>query len=177
MQVVCGIIISYLGEFSMYKKTLVILKPDAVERHLMGKIVSYFEDAGLKIHGAKMLKAKRETIELHYQEHKEKPFFNSVVDFLMSGPIVALVVGGFEAIAKVRKICGSTEPASAEVASIRGRWAHLSYESSGDRVLKNLVHASDCDVSAECEIRLWFDDDEIFDYAMPDDKCLNFYSS
>ncbi len=158
----------------MYQKTLILLKPDAVERRLIGSITSCFEDAGLKIHGMKMIMADRPTLESHYQEHKEKPFFESVVEFLMSGPIVALVAGGFEAVEKVRKICGSTEPSKADIASIRGRWAHISYLSAGDEVLKNLIHASDCNESASREIAIWFRKYELYDYPMPDDGCFNF---
>lgn len=158
----------------MYEKTLILLKPDAIERQLIGSIITYFEEAGLKIHGLKLIKAKQSQVETHYQEHKEKPFFPSVVEFLTSGPIVALVVGGYEAIAKVRKICGDTEPGKAEVASIRGRWAHISRHSMTGGILKNLVHSSDCRESAAGEIAIWFDESELLDYSSPNDGWFNF---
>jgi nucleoside-diphosphate kinase len=158
----------------MYTKTLVLFKPDTVERHLIGKCLTYFEEAGLKIHAIKMIHASSEQVEAHYAEHQGRDFFPSLVEFLQSCPIVALVIGGFQSIAKVRKICGATEPAKAELASIRGRWAHVTYQDSGANTMQNLVHASANEEEAIREIAIWFKPEELLEYDRPDDSCFNF---
>ncbi len=158
----------------MYQKTLVLFKPDAIERHLIGRCLTYFEEAGLKIHAIKMVEASNEQVADHYAEHKEKDFFGSLVEFLKSGPIVALVVGGYQAIDKVRKICGATEPAKAELASIRGKWAHVTYNDCGADPMQNLVHSSATPEEAIREIDIWFMASEILNYSCPDDDCFSF---
>lgn len=158
----------------MYQKTLLLFKPDAVERHLIGRCLTHFEEAGLKIHAIKMVEATDEQVAAHYAEHKEKDFFNSLVEFLKSCPIVALTVGGYQAIDKVRKICGATEPAKAELASIRGKWAHVTYNDCGADPMQNLVHSSASIEEAEREIGIWFKPEEILNYSCPDDDCFSF---
>ncbi|MCK5834527.1 MAG: nucleoside-diphosphate kinase [Lentisphaeria bacterium] len=160
----------------MYKKTLVLFKPDTVERHLIGKCITFFEEAGLKIHAIKMIHATDTQVADHYSEHQDKDFFPSLVEFLQSCPIVALVIGGYQSISKVRKICGATEPAKAELASIRGKWAHVTYQDSGSNTMQNLVHASANDEDAAREIGIWFKPDELLEYHSHDDTCFNFNS-
>ncbi|HHW12698.1 MAG TPA: nucleoside-diphosphate kinase [Firmicutes bacterium] len=130
------------------EKTLVLLKPDAVERRLVGRIIAIYEEKGLNITALKMLKPTREIVEAHYQEHKEKPFFQSLVDYLTRGKVCALIIEGENAVKTVRKINGATDPAEAEAGTIRGQFALTKGE--------NLVHASDSVDSAEREIAIWF---------------------
>ncbi len=133
------------------ERTLVLVKPDAVERGLAGEIVRRLEQRGLALRAAKLLRVDRDIAEEHYAEHREKPFFGELVEFITSAPTLALVVEGEGAIATVRTTMGATNPADAAPGTIRGDYA-LSMPD-------NLVHGSDSDESAEREIRLWFGDD------------------
>lgn len=153
----------------MYQKTLVLLKPDAVQRHLCGRIIDCFEECGLKIHGLKMMKVQSELAQEHYGEHRGKDFFEKMCGFICSSPIVAMVIGGGGAITKVRQIVGSTEPAQALPSTIRGRYAHQPFDNAEDGIIKNLIHASDSPESAEREIALWFASDEVLEYGQADD--------
>src|ERR1044071_1880550 len=130
------------------EQTLILAKPDAVERNLAGEILARFERRGLKMRAARLVTATREVGETHYAEHKEKPFFGELVEFITSGPTLALVLEGEGAIATVRRTMGATNPADSEPGSIRGDFA-LSMPD-------NLVHGSDSPESAEREIGLWF---------------------
>ena len=130
------------------ERTLILAKPDAVERSLAGEIVARFERRGLKLRAARLVVASRELGETHYAEHREKPFFGELVDFITSGPTWALVVEGEGAIATLRATIGATDPAKAAPGTIRGDLA----VSMPD----NLVHGSDSPESAEREIALWF---------------------
>ncbi|HHT49705.1 MAG TPA: nucleoside-diphosphate kinase [Firmicutes bacterium] len=130
------------------ERTLVLLKPDAVERRLVGRILGLYEEKGLQITALKMLKPSRELVEAHYAEHKDKPFFAELVTYLTRGMVCALIIEGENVIKTVRKINGATDPAEAEMGSIRGLFALTKNE--------NLVHASDSPESAEREIKLWF---------------------
>ena len=132
------------------ERTLVLIKPDAVERGLAGEILGRFERRGLEIRAAKLLTVDRELAEQHYAEHKEKPFFSELVDFITSAPTLALVLEGEGAITTVRTTMGATNPAEATPGSIRGDLA-LSMPD-------NLVHGSDSPESAGREIALWFAD-------------------
>ena len=132
------------------ERTLILAKPDAVERNLAGEVLARFERRGLKLRAARLLTASREQGETHYAEHKEKPFFGELVDFITSGPTWALVVEGEGAIATMRTTIGATDPANAAPGTIRGDLA----VSMPD----NLVHGSDSPESAEREIALWFGD-------------------
>lgn len=156
----------------MYEKTLVLLKPDAVQRRMTGRIIDTFESAALKVHGMKFIQASMELSQLHYKQHSQKHFFAMVNDFLTSGPIICMVIGGINAVSKVRKIAGATEPASADLGSVRGKWGHQAYEEVDDRPIKNLVHTSEDLEAAEREIAIWFADAEIIDYPMLDDDYL-----
>jgi nucleoside-diphosphate kinase len=130
--------------------TLVLIKPDAMQRQLAGEILARLERRGLGIRAAKLVLVGRELAEEHYAEHREKPFFGELVDFITSAPTLALVLEGDGAIAVVRTTMGATNPADAAPGSIRGDLA-LSMPD-------NLVHGSDSPESADREIRLWFGD-------------------
>lgn len=130
------------------ERTLVLLKPDAVQRGLMGEIIGRFEHRGLKIVGMKMLRATREQAEEHYAEHKGKDFYDSLVDFLMGGPIVAMCLEGPLAVNVVRGMVGTYKLDEATPGTIRG-------DLSSSR-MKNLVHASDTLESAFLELNIWF---------------------
>ena len=132
----------------MLEKSLVLIKPDAVEKDIIGEVISYYEKAGLKIVALKMERATEELAEKHYAEHKDKPFFGELVDFITSGPVLAFVLAGKNAVTSVRNINGATNPIDATPGSIRGDYA-LTMDS-------NVVHASDSVESAAREIQLWF---------------------
>jgi nucleoside-diphosphate kinase len=132
------------------ERTLILAKPDAVERGLSGEIVATFERRGFKLVAARFLRADRALGETHYAEHSEKPFFGELVDFITSGPTLACVLEGEGAIATARKTIGATNPADACPGSLRGRFALA--------MPNNLVHGSDSPESAEREIALWFPD-------------------
>src|SRR5205823_15043111 len=135
------------------ERTLILIKPDAVQRRLAGEILARIEGRGFDVRAGKLVTASRELGERHYAEHREKPFFGELVDFITSGPTWVLVVEGERAIATLRKTIGATNPADADPGSIRGDLA----VSMPD----NLVHGSDSAESAEREISLWFADDEL----------------
>ncbi len=133
------------------ERTLVLIKPDAMRRGLAGEILSRFERQGLELRAAKLVEVDRPLAEEHYAEHAEKPFYGELVEFITTGPTLALVVEGEGAIAGVRATMGATNPADATPGSIRGDLA-LSMPD-------NLVHGSDSPESAAREIALWFPDD------------------
>lgn len=130
------------------ERTLVLIKPDGVERRLVGQIISIYERKGLEITALKMLKPTKEIAEQHYLEHKDKPFFMELVNFITRGKICAMIIQGDNVVKTVRKINGATDPAEAEPGSIRGQFALSKSE--------NIVHASDSAESAEREIKIWF---------------------
>ncbi len=135
------------------ERTLILIKPDAVRRHLAGDILSRIERRGFVVRAGKLVTADRALGETHYAEHREKPFFGELVDFITSGPTWALVVEGEGAIATMRKTIGATNPANAEAGTIRGDLAMSMPD--------NLVHGSDSPESAEREVALWFSGDEL----------------
>ena len=130
------------------EETLVLIKPDGVKRQLCGEILSRYERKGLEIKAMKLLQTPQELAEEHYAEHKDKPFFGELVDFITSGPVLAFILGGQNAVASVRAINGATNPLDATPGSIRGDCA-LTLDS-------NVVHASDSAESAAREMKLWF---------------------
>ncbi len=140
------------------QRTLVLCKPDAVQRGLVGRIVSRFEDKGLKIVGMKMLTVEEALAHQHYQEHVKKPFFPELVTFITSSPIVALAIEGDNAVEVVRGLMGVTNPQNAAPGTIRGDF--------GLNLTKNLVHGSDSVASATREIALFFREDELHDYEL-----------
>jgi nucleoside-diphosphate kinase len=135
------------------ERTLILIKPDAVERRLAGEILGRIERRGFEVRAAKLMRVSRDLGERHYAEHREKPFFGELVEFITSAPTWALVVEGEGAIATLRKTIGATNPADADPGSIRGDLATAMPD--------NLVHGSDSTESAEREIALWFSDDEL----------------
>jgi nucleoside-diphosphate kinase len=135
------------------EQTLILIKPDAVERRLAGEILGRIERRGFDLRAAKLVRVTRDLGERHYAEHREKPFFGELVEFITSAPTWALVVEGEGAIATLRKTIGATNPVDAEPGSIRGDLATAMPD--------NLVHGSDSPESAEREIALWFSDDEL----------------
>ena len=135
------------------ERTLVLVKPDAMRRALAGEIISRLERRGLELRAARLLTVDRSLAEEHYAEHTEKPFFGELVEFITSGPTLAVVVDGEGAIKVVRTTMGATNPADAAPGTIRG---DLSLS-----MPDNLVHGSDSPESAEREIRLWFPDVDI----------------
>jgi nucleoside-diphosphate kinase len=135
------------------ERTLILVKPDAVARGLAGEILARIERRGFTIRAGRLLTAGRDLGERHYAEHREKPFFGELVEFITSGPTLALVVEGEGAVATLRKTIGATNPADAEPGSIRGDLA--------SSMPDNLVHGSDSPESAAREVALWFADDEL----------------
>lgn len=139
------------------ERTLIIVKPDAMQRGLAGAILSTFESRGLKICGLKLIHIDRELAERHYGVHKSKPFFEGLVSFITSNPVVAGVLEGPDAIAVVRSTMGATNPVQADPGSIRGRHAL--------DISHNLVHGSDGPDTAQFEIGLYFTPDELVNYV------------
>jgi nucleoside-diphosphate kinase len=135
------------------ERTLVLVKPDALARKLAGEILARFEQRGLEIRAAKLIHVDRELADRHYGEHREKPFFGELVEFITSAPTLALVLEGESAISVVRTTMGSTNPVEAAPGTIRGDLALAMPD--------NLVHGSDSPESAEREIELWFAGDEL----------------
>ncbi len=142
------------------QQTLILLKPDCVQRRLIGNIMQRFESKGLRLAGLKFLQADRALAEKHYAVHKGKPFYESLLTFLTSGPTVAMVWEGREAVAVCRNLMGSTDGAKAPPGTIRGDHA-LS-------VQNNLIHGSDSPENAATEITLWFKRDELVGYSTAD---------
>jgi nucleoside-diphosphate kinase len=135
------------------ERTLVLVKPDAMARGLVGEIVRRIEARGMILRGAKLVLVDRELAERHYDEHREKPFFGELVEFIISGPTLALVVEGESAIPVVRSTIGATNPVDASPGTIRGDLALAMPD--------NLVHGSDSAESAEREVGMWFGADEL----------------
>ena len=135
------------------ERTLVLIKPDAVQRGLAGEILGRFERRGLVVRAARLVRVDRELAERHYEEHREKPFFGELVAFITSAPTLALAVEGESAISVVRTTMGATNPTDSAPGTIRGDLALAMPD--------NLVHGSDSPESAEREIALWFTDDEL----------------
>jgi len=140
------------------QRTLVLFKPDCVQRRLVGRILERFEAKGLRIAALKLVQVSRELGETHYAEHRERPFFPSLIEFITSGPVVAAVLVGPEAVAVVRGMMGKTDGVEAAPGTIRGDFA-LSKQN-------NLVHGSDSPESADREISIWFRPEEIADYEI-----------
>jgi nucleoside-diphosphate kinase len=131
-------------------RTLILVKPDAFERGLTGEIIGRFERKGLRIAALRQLTADEAIAHRQYEEHTEKPFFGELIEFITSGPLVAMVMEGHEAVSAARQVIGATDPLEASAGSIRGDFA--------TEVTFNLVHGSDSDESAEREIAIWFPD-------------------
>ncbi len=146
------------------ERTYVMVKPDGVQRNLIGEILARFERKGFKIVGLKMIQMDRDLAERHYGEHKGKPFFEGLTSYITSGPVVAMVLEGKGVVAAVRGINGATNPANAAPGTIRGDFAV--------DLGRNVVHASDSVESAEREINLYFSENELLSYEFATDKWL-----
>ena len=139
------------------ENTLVLLKPDAVQRQLVGPLIARFEQKGLKIVGLKIIQVSQALAEEHYAVHKERPFFSDLITYITSGPVVAMVLQGPSAISVVRNMIGITNPAEAAPGTIRGDY--------GLEIGRNLVHASDGAETAKAEISLWFGTEGVLSYT------------
>ena len=148
----------------MIQKSFVMMKPDAVQRRLMGKILSRFEEKGLQIVAVKLIQIDEDLAKTHYGEHAEKPFFPGLVEYITSSPSLAMVIEGEEAITTIRKLVGATNPLEADLGTIRGDF--------GMDTGRNIIHASDAPESAEREINLFFNEDEICDYEIVDNNLI-----
>jgi len=146
----------------MSERTLILIKPDGVQRALVGRLIERYEQRGLRLVGLKLVHVSRALAEEHYAVHREKPFFAGLVDFITSAPLVALAVDGPNAIAVCRAINGATRPEQAAPGSIRGDFALETGQ--------NLVHASDSPENAAAELALWFKPEELLDYPRDIDR-------
>ena len=134
------------------ERTLILVKPDGVRRNLVGEVLSRVEKKGYVISALKMLEADRALLVRHYAEHEGKPFFEPLVEFMLSGPIVAVIAEGNRVIEGFRKLAGATDPTVAEPGTIRGDLAR----DQGTKVVQNIVHGSDSPESADREIKIFF---------------------
>ncbi|HVB96788.1 MAG TPA: nucleoside-diphosphate kinase [Chloroflexota bacterium] len=146
------------------EKTLVVIKPDGVQRGLVGPILTRFEQRGFRILALKMLTVPKDMAETHYAVHQGKFFYNDLVNYISSGPVVAMVLEGVEAIKAVRLMVGATRPYEAAPGTIRGDYAVTG--------LRNLIHASDAPDTATAEIALWFPGQEVQSYSRDMDRWI-----
>ncbi len=159
------------------QQTLVLIKPDGIAKSLTGNIITTLSERGLRIVGAKIVKVPKELAEKHYEEHKEKEFFEKIVEFIMGythpgddpdrGRVLALVYHGENAIKKIREKCGLTNPEKAHPTSIRGKYGRINSQTG---VYENVIHASDSIKAAEREIKLWFQPHELAETIFPTKK-------
>ncbi len=138
------------------ERTFVAVKPDGVQRKLVGEVIRRFEAKGFTLVGLKLLNVSRELAEEHYGVHRERPFFNGLIEFITSSPVVAMVWEGDGVVAAARKIIGATNPLNAELGTIRGDF--------GVSVGRNLIHGSDAIETAQKEIGLWFKEEELVNW-------------
>lgn len=146
------------------EKTFIMVKPDGVQRNLIGEIVKRFESKGFKLVGSKLMMVSDELAKTHYGEHKERPFFGELVDFITSGPVFAMVWEGENVIDTARGMIGATNPQEAATGTIRGDF--------GMTVGKNIIHGSDSPQSAEREVSLFFEKMELLSYAKQDNDWI-----
>ncbi|MEO0488616.1 MAG: nucleoside-diphosphate kinase [Cyanobacteria bacterium P01_A01_bin.123] len=135
------------------ERTFLMIKPDGVQRGLVGEIIRRYETKGFTLVGLKLMSVSRELAEKHYDVHRERPFFGGLVDFITSGPVVAMVWEGDGVVASARKLIGATNPLSAEPGTIRGDY--------GVTIGRNIIHGSDAIETARAEIDLWFSENEL----------------
>ncbi len=150
----------------MIERTLVLLKPDAVQRGLMGEIITRFEKVGLKVAGCKLVWIDRAASQKHYGAHVGKKFYKVLEDYIVSGPVLALCLEGVHAVENVRKLIGATEPLKASPGTIRGDYSHVSmaHADATGKSVANLIHASGTSAEAQQEVALWFKDEELHSY-------------
>jgi len=147
------------------ERTFVLIKPDAVQRGLVGHIISRFEQKGIKLVAMKLTSANKELVEKHYEIHRGKPFFEPTVKYITSSPVVAMILEGNNAIDMIRGMMGATDPQKADMGTIRGDF--------GQFIGKNIVHGSDGPDTAEFEMNLWFKPEEIANYTLIDEDWLS----
>lgn len=160
------------------QRTLVVFKPDTVQRGVVGEILTRFERVGLKIVATKMIAPDKEHYHKHYEEigqmitRRGEHTFDITLDLMVQGPVIAMVFEGVEAVALVRKMVGGTEPKSAAPGTIRGDYSHMSfgYADQKDKGIPNLIHASGDETEAEQEIAHWFADSELYEYSTLNEK-------
>lgn len=165
---------------NLVQHTLVVFKPDSVQRGIVGDILSRFERVGLKIVGCKMVNPDKDHYYTHYEgisqmiSRRGQETFDMTLEFMASGPVIAMVLEGIEAVALVRKIVGPTEPKSAEMGTIRGDYSHMSFGYSDSKKIgvPNLIHASGNLEEAKKEVPHWFKDDELYEYEDVVDKFM-----
>lgn len=160
------------------ERTLVVFKPDAIQRGIVGEILTRFERVGLKIVATKMIAPTREHYYKHYEEigkmitRRGQDKFDITLEMMVQGPVIAMVLEGVEVVELVRKLVGTTEPKSATPGTIRGDYSHMSfgYGDSQNKGIPNLIHASGDSDEAEQEIAHWFSDEELYDYQALNEK-------
>lgn len=163
---------------SNVQRSLVLFKPDTVQRGLVGEILNRFERVGLKIVGTKMIAPDKNHYYTHYEDigkmvtRRGEQAFGVTLDMMIQGPVIAMVFEGVEAVALIRKLVGPTEPKSAQPGTIRGDYSHMSfgYADSAEKGIPNLIHASGDEEEAEKEIAHWFTDAELYDYQVLHEK-------
>lgn len=148
----------------MIERTFAMVKPDGVARGLVGRIVQRFEDRGLKLVAVKLMRIPRELAERHYEEHKGKGFYEPLLSYITSGPVVCMVIEGENAVAVCRSMMGKTNPQDAGPGTIRGDFAQVTG--------RNIIHGSDSPESAKREIKLFFNDYELQSYELPSEAWL-----
>ena len=160
------------------QRTLILFKPDAVQRGIVGEILTRFERVGLKIVGTKMIFPDKDHYHKHYEKigkmitRRGEKAFDLALNFMTQGPVIAMVLEGVDAVELVRKLVGGTEPKNAAPGTIRGDFSHMSfgYADQAGRGIPNLIHASGCMEEAAEEIAHWFNDGELYEYSTPRDK-------
>ncbi len=160
------------------ERTMILLKPDALQRGIAGEIITRFERVGLKIVATKMLEPSQAHYHYHYEDisqmisRRGQVAFDVTLQMMQAGPVLAMVLEGVEAVEQVRKMAGTTEPKSAQPGTIRGDYAHVSFAYANDKglAIANLIHASGDPKEAEAEIAHWFGDDEIYTYETTHEK-------
>ena len=160
------------------QRTLILFKPDAVQRGIVGEILTRFERVGLKIVGTKMIFPDKDHYDKHYEKigkmitRRGEKAFDLALTFMTQGPVIAMVLEGVDAVDLVRKLVGITEPKNAAPGTIRGDFSHMSFGYAGQagRGIPNLIHASGCMEEAAEEIAHWFNDGELYEYSTPRDK-------
>jgi len=151
-------------EMSDLERTFVMVKPDGVKRRLVGEVISRMEKAGLRLVAMKMLRLTQAMAERHYAVHKGKPFYDGLIKFITSGPVVAMIVEGENAVKRMRKIAGATDPMAAEVGTIRGDFGMV--------IGRNIVHAADSPENAKIEYSIYFKEVEIVEHKMIDEEWI-----
>lgn len=154
------------------ERSLVLIKPDGVQRGLIGRILQRFEDVGMKFIGMKMVWVDKDFARKHYSAHTEKSFYPGLEAMITEGPVLALAIEGLHAVETIRKLVGATEPKSSIPGTIRGDFAHHSYEYTDQKgiAIKNLIHASGTKEEGESEIALWFGIEELHSYETVHEK-------